>query len=676
MEGDVRAKTRSTIKALQDGDSLVWHQTHPLEGRMKGWNGTKISRGHRVVHQPTGNKDGGIYFGYAGLHVYGEAIQRLTSLEDQEEMPYSTAFTAPGYDHDYSDHSAPKTAALHDISKPLWDYGPTGASDEDKASVGERNRKNTEEFHSKVRQETGLPHDTPDHAVYKAWENGITHALTMGYIDIKKAEKRGYHNDSREHGEKISTPENYWKPDEQERHGGWQPLPKDVYHVGTDADAIAKEGLKTRRDLGQKNGVGLGGGSDDTVSVTSDSALAPDIYHALHEHHAVVTGKIKPEQLMHYAAHPPEGVKPFADAMVVPNSPQQENYDSLCRGVKQTHQTFDKEAPPMTTRADAAKTHPNWSPVESKGITIPGHETQYSYWERPLTSDEHTYERSELYKRFSSNRQWSGGHRDPLFMSNDPVAFSKADPKKFGILHLRSHEGAQGYPLSPGAEHHDRADSGEWRMGSGSPFDVMSIERPTPRHLSEFGDDQHKEAKVRRAPKSDEPQTGIMVAIVPPASIVEDLVLDEGENSNELHITLCYLGKTSEYSEALLGNLHEVVSSWADGQSKFTATVQGVGTFLPSDGSDGQHVLWASIDAPGLHRVHVSLVDYLKGHGYEPHEDHCYTAHLTLAYGNTHFRFMPKVKRQDFRCHEIWLCIAGRWESITLGGESVRKKSA
>jgi 2'-5' RNA ligase len=180
------------------------------------------------------------------------------------------------------------------------------------------------------------------------------------------------------------------------------------------------------------------------------------------------------------------------------------------------------------------------------------------------------------------------------------------------------------------------------------------------------------EAKVRNV--SDDATDGdgitdsIMIAIVPPASVVENLALDEGESAKQLHVTLAYLGETSEYSEQLVGNLHEIVASWAEGQSKFTATVQGVGTFLPAE-EDGQHVLWASIGAPGLHRVHTSLVDYLKGHGYDPRENHGFVAHLTLAYSPYHFRFMPKVKRQEFRVHEIWCCIAGRWESITLKGD-------
>lgn len=183
-----------------------------------------------------------------------------------------------------------------------------------------------------------------------------------------------------------------------------------------------------------------------------------------------------------------------------------------------------------------------------------------------------------------------------------------------------------------------------------------------------------KTATVRHAPKSDEPQTGIMIAIVPPASVVESLVLDEGEEAHELHVTLAYLGDVDEYSEVLLDNLHEVVESWAEDQARFTALVQGVGTFLAAS-EDEQHVLWASIGSPTLHRLQVSLLDHLIGHGYSPRENHGFTSHLTLAYGKHHFRFLPKVKRQTFKVSEIWVCVAGRWESVSLGRVE-NKKSA
>jgi hypothetical protein len=501
MEPQIRKKTLDTIKGIQSGDPLVLQQTHPLVGKMKGWSGTKVSRGYRVVHQPTGNQDGGIYFGYVGLHVYEDAIQRLTSLETQQS--YSTAFTAPGYYHDYSHPEDRKTAALHDISKPHWNSGWGNSREENEVSH-EQYVKDTDDFHARVRKEKAWPDDEPsDYEVGKEWEKGMRRALTMGHLDIREAEKRGYtEGGQREHGDEVSTYEDYFSPDEQKRKGGWKPLPKDVYHVSTDADSVQKQGLRTRSQLGQRFGKGLGGGSDDTVSVTSDPDLATDVYHALHEHHAVATGKITPQQLLEYAKHPPEGVEPFDDHLVK-GMVGEESFDYLCRGVKDNHSGYGDDQPKMTTRSKAAQEHPDWLPVETsrvRGFDTDGREPLYTHWERPLTKDEHIRERSEFYKSFSTARQHAGGHRDPLFISNDALAFSKADPEKFGILHLHSHKGAQGYPLNTSTDgaHHNHADSGEWRLGEGSPFDIASIDRPTPRHLSEFGDQQHTASRARR----------------------------------------------------------------------------------------------------------------------------------------------------------------------------------
>ena len=478
------------IEGLLHDDPVYANKTHALGTHLKGWNSTHVGRGYVIVHQPIKGTEG-IHIGYVGLHDYSEAIRRLTSLDADTypRLPYSTAFTAPGYDHDYSG-PGPKTAAMHDITKPNWYPNTWGLSDEEAEAAHKKIADETDDFLSKVKREWGAPDDTSRWEVENHWKSGMTHALTMGHLTIAEAEKRGYSGGGQEHGEKKYPYDDYYDHD-AERVGGWRPLPQEVHHVSTDADAAARQGLKTRSELGQRRGVGLGGGSDDTVSVTDDADLAQDVYHSLHEHHAAATGKITPEQLMHYSEHPPKGVKRFRDKVIFSDH-QEESYDALRRGVKRTHHTWDADAPAMQTRSEAKETHPDWSPVEETETKamITGHEPMYTHWERPLTPDEHTHARSEFYKTFSHARHYAGGHRDPMFVANDPVAFSKADPAKFGIMHMTPHRGAQGYPLHPEG-HHGGADSGEWRLGSGSPFDIHTVERPTPRHLSEFGGDQH-----------------------------------------------------------------------------------------------------------------------------------------------------------------------------------------
>lgn len=447
----------------------------------------------------------------SGRAAQGEGKQVSGSLE-MPEQSFSTAFTAPGYHHVYSPEDLPEAmrrmSALHDISKPKWSSGDPWATDEEKAEKAKQNQDANDKFHDDVIHEGDLPKGVKRHEVNSHWEGAIRHALTTGKKTIDEAEKQGYRSDAREHGEKhheLDETQDNWV---EKRHGGWQSLAANsdhYFHVSTDADKVAEEGLKTRKELGHHSGsTGLGGGTDDTVSVTDDSDLPHDIYHSLHEHHAAVTGKITPQQLYDYAKDPPAGVKPFHESMVKPGTPQEEEFDRLKRGMTKSPAhayTADpdggKDPGPgfnsMMRKSEAAKKHPNWSPVESS--RIPGgddSDPRYGHYERPSTDFEKTHAHSEFYKSFSHSRDYAGGHRDPLFMSNDPVKFAKTDPKKFGILHLTPHPKAQGYPLRAGNKHHEGADSGEWRMGSGSPFDVTHVEKPRPRHLDEFGDEDHK----------------------------------------------------------------------------------------------------------------------------------------------------------------------------------------
>jgi 2'-5' RNA ligase len=161
---------------------------------------------------------------------------------------------------------------------------------------------------------------------------------------------------------------------------------------------------------------------------------------------------------------------------------------------------------------------------------------------------------------------------------------------------------------------------------------------------------------------------GIMIALVPPEDLAQRLAVEDGEDPAQIHLTLAYLGQTGEYSAQQLADLKETVAAWAEAHEPLSATVQGSGTFVKAQ-EDGQHVLWASVDAPGLERLHVSLVDYLLERGYHPSMNHVFVPHMTLAYEKHHVRFLPKVERETWTASEVWVCIAGRWESVALGAE-------
>jgi len=171
-------------------------------------------------------------------------------------------------------------------------------------------------------------------------------------------------------------------------------------------------------------------------------------------------------------------------------------------------------------------------------------------------------------------------------------------------------------------------------------------------------------AAVRHVRREDSPEpAGMMVAIVPPRSVVQDLVVEGGETPQNIHLTLAYLGKTTEYRQQHLEDLVEVVRAWAELQHPLTCRTQGAGTFV----NDGSHVLLALVDVPGLHRVHASLVDFLRVHGYRPREEHSFVPHVTLSYEKHHVRFLPKIVPTDWIATEVWVVVGGRWESVPLG---------
>jgi 8-oxo-dGTP diphosphatase len=75
LDRPIQRQIKDVINQLANGEPT---QTHALAAGtpLAGWNSTKASRGHRIVHQNT--EDNGIHIGYVGLHDYDKAIRRLT----------------------------------------------------------------------------------------------------------------------------------------------------------------------------------------------------------------------------------------------------------------------------------------------------------------------------------------------------------------------------------------------------------------------------------------------------------------------------------------------------------------------------------------------------------------------------------------------------------------------
>jgi hypothetical protein len=403
--------------------------------------------------------------------------------------PSASSFSALGFDsspeHVLKEHTKGRLAyianALNDkppVDKyPKYDYW---ATDDQKRQQNEDHRQQEDAWADAYKKKHGLPDEMNAYHARDHWEKRVQKGLGRGDFGIDHALKAGWRGDVRQEGETDY---------DGNRRGGWQKLPRNLYHTSTNANAVASSGgLKTRHELtggASSKGTGLGGGDDHTISVTTDPDLAHSIYQSLHEYHAALTGRKTIDHMLDEAKNPKKG-KPFygelassIDGTGFPGGHgegprlknlREEKIDSDWDRPDDTPNKGESKFLPDTTMThEQAKTHnPNWEPhPEDEGVDTPQGKV-HSRWVRPATDDENINRRSEFYKRFSSTRHWSGkGERDPLFISNDPKALASTNPEHFGILHMHPTETGQGYPLRGNGEHHPNADSGEWRTSTG-----------------------------------------------------------------------------------------------------------------------------------------------------------------------------------------------------------------
>jgi hypothetical protein len=329
--------------------------------------------------------------------------------------------------------------------KPEWQRAPEGLSDEDRSADFDR--------------QMGVKH---------AWDAKILHGMSTGQLPAHRAKELGY----------------YFNGDQTDRNNDpkWRPLPEHLYHVTTDLPGVREHGLKTRRELGQMQGHGLGGGPDDTISLAADHGQARDILRAVHEFHHVVNGRYTPAQMWEDAKAGNGAPRPFHEDLASyhqsgwkEGNPLPRGLDSAVRGVE------TKAGGLLYSPQEMAEHHgPGWRPHahESDEFTSPDGKTRYNVWERDLDADGRREHAADFYKNFAAYREHAGGHSNPLFFSTDTKAFAAKDPKDFAIVHLRPRPGGHGYPLEGGA-------LSEWRTGSGDALEAHRAERLEDGHLKE-----------------------------------------------------------------------------------------------------------------------------------------------------------------------------------------------
>lgn len=268
------------------------------------------------------------------------------------------------------------------------------------------------------------------------WISRAQYQMAIGKISGDRARKLGY--------KELNADESIEK------------LPQTLYHATTALDAVHAQGLKTRQELAQGLGHGLGGGTDDTISFTTDKKIADEIGSSILEARSVIRGDTTVQSLVDTAKR-----QGFAKGLRL-DEPAGREFAQLLNETPM-HPEF---VGMLRTEAEVKKQFgPGpWTPFPgAPGIPGGDGKTRYMKWQRPMTPDEIGEARFEAYKTFAAYREEKTGKLSPLFFLADWKAIRDVSPDQVGVVKVHPVAGAQGYQVSS---------LGEWRTWSGDAVKV------------------------------------------------------------------------------------------------------------------------------------------------------------------------------------------------------------
>lgn len=264
------------------------------------------------------------------------------------------------------------------------------------------------------------------------WDAAMKKALSLGMFTQEEAQDRGL---------RITGGEKYQK------------MPYVMYHVTTNIQGVVQIGLKTRQELAQARGKGLGGGPNDTISFTESVDIAKGIAYAMREALDVARGRITTENLVQRAKEG-DGTEPFYDTLVEWMRGYPYDIQDSINGTYTASGSIMEGKPPDSEHS--------WEPHPDANKIDIG-EGGYSLWRRKATPEEVREKRWNVYKKFAALRESIGGRLDPLFYMSDVDSFAQVNPEQMKIVRVRPRPKALGYKVSA---------LGEWRTHTGEAVEV------------------------------------------------------------------------------------------------------------------------------------------------------------------------------------------------------------
>lgn len=279
----------------------------------------------------------------------------------------------------------------------------------------------------------------------KEWDEAIQYALSTGKISPEEAETKGY----------------IWQPASNIKQ-----LPQKLYHVTTAKNKVLKTRLKTREELEQAFGKGLGGGDKNTISFTDDINTALGIYEALIEAKKVSSQEMSAEDMIRKSIEGENSKEPWIDMIKeyykIKDENDLNNFINLIDGEYTLKTDF-----PMTEKEFNERYYDGkgkWTPLEES--IRDENKKLYTKFYRPSTEEEKIERLFSFYKTWSSFREHKGGPLNPVFFLSDPIALSQVPYEEIGVLEYQSKPGSLGFQVGS---------LGEWRTWSGDAIELSGV---------------------------------------------------------------------------------------------------------------------------------------------------------------------------------------------------------
>jgi broad specificity phosphatase PhoE/2'-5' RNA ligase/cation transport regulator ChaB len=165
--------------------------------------------------------------------------------------------------------------------------------------------------------------------------------------------------------------------------------------------------------------------------------------------------------------------------------------------------------------------------------------------------------------------------------------------------------------------------------------------------------------------------SGVMVAFMIDPVTAKKLAIKGGEEPDQMHVTLAYLGKLADMDMEELPALEGMLQEFAEAHAPVEATLGGPARFNATAHSDNLDVCIATVESKDIQEFRECLVDCMAEAGINVVSNFGYTPHVSLAYIKPGADF--PVQRIDpifITFDRITLCIGGARKEYVLSGSA------